>query len=208
MRDRPGNFGLDWSRMDPGQAEGAGAVIVARGLLKSFGPVRAVDGVDLVVRQGECLGMLGPNGAGNTSTVRILHDASRPDRSTVSVLGLDVTRQASRSKRRVGVRHSEGPPEDLVRREIGRAVIEVSGYGENPPRFVQEQVLSGESHADRLSIVTGDGERMHKELVTRFHPRQCLLRLATLEDVFLEAVGVRGEGPRTRCPDCGPDAWP
>jgi ABC-2 type transport system ATP-binding protein len=58
-----------------------------RGLVKRFGPVVAVDGLDLDVRRGECFGMLGPNGAGKTTTVEILEGLTRPDAGEVEVLG-------------------------------------------------------------------------------------------------------------------------
>ena len=51
--------------------------IEASGLVKSFGDVRAVDGVDLAVRRGSVYGVLGPNGAGKTTTIRMLDDAAR-----------------------------------------------------------------------------------------------------------------------------------
>ena len=70
----------------------------AQGLIKSYGEVRALRGVDLEVRQGEIFGFLGPNGAGKTTTIRCLLDLIRPDSGTVSVLGID--RQAEPESRR------------------------------------------------------------------------------------------------------------
>ncbi|MBN1483532.1 MAG: ABC transporter ATP-binding protein [Chloroflexia bacterium] len=63
--------------------------LMAEGLVKSYGRVHALRGVDLEVRRGEILGYLGPNGAGKTTTVRCLLDLIRPDEGTVRVLGLD-----------------------------------------------------------------------------------------------------------------------
>lgn len=76
--------------------------IRARGLVKSFGEVRALDGIDLDVEQGTVVGLLGPNGSGKTTTVRILATLLRPDAGTAEVAGHDV------------VAHP-----DLVREEIG-----------------------------------------------------------------------------------------
>jgi len=64
-------------------------VLMTRGLRKSYGPVQALRGVDLEVRQGEIFGFLGPNGAGKTTTIRCLLDLIRPDGGTVRVLGID-----------------------------------------------------------------------------------------------------------------------
>ena len=59
----------------------------ARGLVKRFGDVAAVDGLDLEIRRGECFGLLGPNGAGKTTTIEMLEGLTRPDAGEISVLG-------------------------------------------------------------------------------------------------------------------------
>ena len=56
-------------------------------LVKRYGDVTAVDGLDLEVRTGECFGLLGPNGAGKTTTVEILEGLTAPTGGTVEVLG-------------------------------------------------------------------------------------------------------------------------
>jgi ABC-2 type transport system ATP-binding protein len=66
----------------------------ASGLVKSFGEVRAVDGVDLAVRAGSVYGVLGPNGAGKTTTIRMLATLLRPDAGSARVLGHDVVAEA------------------------------------------------------------------------------------------------------------------
>jgi ABC-2 type transport system ATP-binding protein len=68
--------------------------IEATGLVKSFGSVRAVDGVDLAVRRGSVYGVLGPNGAGKTTTIRMLATLLRPDSGSASVLGHDIVSEA------------------------------------------------------------------------------------------------------------------
>jgi len=62
------------------------------GLVKDFGRVRAVAGIDLEVRRGEVFGFLGPNGAGKTTTIRCLLDLLRPTAGTIEILGLDPRR--------------------------------------------------------------------------------------------------------------------
>jgi daunorubicin/doxorubicin transport system ATP-binding protein len=64
--------------------------VEASGLVKSFGDVRAVDGVDLAVRAGSVYGVLGPNGAGKTTTIRMLATLLRPDAGSARVLGHDI----------------------------------------------------------------------------------------------------------------------
>jgi ABC-2 type transport system ATP-binding protein len=68
--------------------------IEASGLVKAFGAVRAVDGVDLAVPRGSVYGVLGPNGAGKTTTIRILATLLAPDGGSAHVLGRDVAREA------------------------------------------------------------------------------------------------------------------
>ena len=65
------------------------SVIEISGLIKDYGKVRALDGVDLTVREGEVFGFIGPNGAGKSTTIRILLDLLRPTAGTVHVLGQD-----------------------------------------------------------------------------------------------------------------------
>jgi ABC-2 type transport system ATP-binding protein len=65
----------------------ASAVVSTEGLTKHFGPVKAVQDLDLEVRRGEIFGYLGPNGSGKTTTIRLLLDFIRPTRGRASVLG-------------------------------------------------------------------------------------------------------------------------
>jgi ABC-2 type transport system ATP-binding protein len=67
--------------------------VEATGLVKSFGDVRAVDGVDLSVGRGSVYGVLGPNGAGKTTTIRMLATLLRPDAGTARVLGYDIVEE-------------------------------------------------------------------------------------------------------------------
>src|ERR1700690_3918775 len=69
------------------------AVIEARGLRKSFGAIRAVDGIDLSLSGGRIYGLLGPNGSGKTTLIRLLAGLARPTSGSISVLG---TRMPSR----------------------------------------------------------------------------------------------------------------
>ena len=77
--------------------------IHAEGLVKHFGDVQAVDGVDLIVPQGTVLDLLGPNGAGKSTTVRILTTLLRPDAGRATILGADVVKDPDAVRRSLGM---------------------------------------------------------------------------------------------------------
>jgi ABC-2 type transport system ATP-binding protein len=85
-----------------GMSDDSPAVRV-RGLVKSYGPVPAVRGIDLDIRHGEIFALLGPNGAGKTTTVEILEGYRTRDGGEVTVLGYDPSRERARIKPRVGI---------------------------------------------------------------------------------------------------------
>jgi ABC-2 type transport system ATP-binding protein len=70
---------------------------------KGTAPVRAVDGVDFTVREGEVFGFLGPNGAGKTTTIRMLTGLARPTSGQAQVMGFDLASDVTRIKKHIGV---------------------------------------------------------------------------------------------------------
>ena len=80
-----------------------GNAVEVRGLVKHFGAVKAVDGVDLNVKEGTVLGVLGPNGAGKTTLVRCLSTLVVPDAGRAVVAGFDVVRQPRALRRTIGL---------------------------------------------------------------------------------------------------------
>src|SRR2546422_10182631 len=79
------------------------AAIDARGLGKDFGAVRALDRLDLEIRDGEFFGLPGPNGAGKTTAVHLLATLLAPSRGTARVAGHDVVRGGLAGRRSVGL---------------------------------------------------------------------------------------------------------
>ena len=79
------------------------APIVAESLVRHFGDVHAVNGIDLTVNAGEIFGFLGPNGAGKSTAVRMLTTLLRPTSGTARVAGFDVAKQPNEVRRRIGV---------------------------------------------------------------------------------------------------------
>jgi len=77
------------------------------GVVKRYGSVTAVNGLDLTVLRGECFGLLGPNGAGKTTTIEILEGLLTPDAGDVEVLGTRWSDDASRLRTRLGIQLQE-----------------------------------------------------------------------------------------------------
>lgn len=86
-----------------GNPPAAGSAVTVRGLVKHYGETKALDGVDLDVREGTVMGVLGPNGAGKTTLVRILSTLITPDAGAAHVAGYDVVRQPRQLRRVIGL---------------------------------------------------------------------------------------------------------
>src|SRR5258708_6174330 len=113
-------------------------VIDARGLVKRYGGVLAVDFIDLAVRRGEIFGLLGPNGAGKPTVILMLLGLTEIGAGTVRVTGLDPTREPLAVKRRVGyMPDSVGFYDNLTARENLRYTARLIGIArrEAPDRI-------------------------------------------------------------------------
>ena len=97
----------------PGTRGGA-PLILARGLVKRFGELTAVDGIDVAVHAGEAFGFLGPNGAGKTTTMRMIGCVSPPTDGTLTIMGLDPRRDGPAIRARLGV----CPQDDILDVEL------------------------------------------------------------------------------------------
>ncbi|MBE0425329.1 MAG: ABC transporter ATP-binding protein [Nitrospirae bacterium] len=82
-------------------------IITAKGLTKYYNSLKAVDNIDFEIVNGECFGFLGPNGAGKTTVMRIIYCFMPPSSGDVRVFGMDVTKNPSRIKARIGVMPQE-----------------------------------------------------------------------------------------------------
>jgi len=78
-------------------------MISVNGLHKSFGAVKAVDGVSFEARDGRITGLLGPNGAGKSTTLRVLYTVLRPDQGTAVIDGADVVADSLQARSKIGV---------------------------------------------------------------------------------------------------------
>jgi len=104
---------IDTAPNDRGPLSTGNAVEV-RGIVKHYGATKALDGVDLTVRQGTVLGVLGPNGAGKTTLVRILSTLIKPDAGTAYVGGYDVLRQPKQLRRTIGLTGQYASVDELL----------------------------------------------------------------------------------------------
>lgn len=84
----------------------AAVILSAKGLGKSFGGLRAVDGVDFALQQGEIHALIGPNGAGKTTFVSLLSGRIAPDHGTISLGGEDITRLPAHQRVRRGIAYT------------------------------------------------------------------------------------------------------
>ena len=117
--------------------------IYTNGLIRDFGPVRAVDGVDLAVPRGEVFGFLGPNGAGKTTVIRMLITLLAPTAGVLQVAGYDVVRQPNEVRLRIGAAQQEAA---LDNKQTGLELLRLQGklYG-----------LSGKEVDRRVAELTG-----------------------------------------------------
>src|SRR6266446_2183694 len=108
------------------------SIIVADQLTKWYGPRLAVDGVSLEVQAGEVMGLLGPNGSGKTTILRILTGYLRPSSGTARIAGLDIVDEALAVKRRVGYVPEDAPLYDTMRvREFLEFMARLKGLARN-----------------------------------------------------------------------------
>ena len=142
--------------------------IRATGLEKSFGDVRALAGVDLAAPVGSVLGLLGPNGAGKTTAVRILTTLLPPDGGRAEVAGLDVVRDATSLRSRIGLAGQYAAvDENLTGRENLAMVGRLYHMGAAKAKARADELLEQFSltdAADRLSKTYSGGMRRRLDL--------------------------------------------
>ena len=155
----------------------AAEVIHCRGLVKRFGDLAAIDGLDLSVERGSVVGFLGPNGAGKSTTIRILVDLSRPTSGEIRVLG-QAPQQASPSlRRRIGYLPGELRLDDRLRiDETLRSWAALRGGGIDQ-RFVAELCDRLDVDPTRPTRTLSSGNRRKVGLVGAFMARPELLIL-------------------------------
>jgi ABC-2 type transport system ATP-binding protein len=130
-------------------------MIDVKGLVKTYGAKRAVDGVSFSVKRGEILGFLGPNGAGKSTTMKMITGFLRPDSGTAIVDGIDVSKDPVAVKSRLGYLPENAPayPEMTVAEFLG-FIAEVRGYREASARKAQVQRAITLTHLESVRSQT------------------------------------------------------
>ncbi len=132
-----------------------------RGLVKRYGDVLAVDGLDLEVRPGECFGLLGPNGAGKTTTIEILVGLLAPTAGEVRVLGQAWGRDDRPLRSRLGVSLQETRfPERLTVAEVVGLFRSFHPRGRDPRSVIGEVGLSEKAGTWTVKLSGGQRQRL------------------------------------------------
>jgi ABC-2 type transport system ATP-binding protein len=126
-------------------------MIDVKGLVKTYGAKRAVDGVSFSVKRGEILGFLGPNGAGKSTTMKMITGFLRPDAGTAIVDGMDVSKDPVAVKSRLGYLPENAPayPEMTVAEFLG-FIAEVRGFRDAAARKAQVERAITLTHLDSV----------------------------------------------------------
>jgi ABC-2 type transport system ATP-binding protein len=130
-------------------------MIDVKGLVKTYGAKRAVDGVSFSVKRGEILGFLGPNGAGKSTTMKMITGFLRPDSGTAIVDGIDVSKDPVSVKSKLGYLPENAPayPEMTVAEFLG-FIAEVRGFREAPARKAQVERAITLTHLESVRSQT------------------------------------------------------
>jgi ABC-2 type transport system ATP-binding protein len=170
-----------------------GAAIKATGLVKRFGDMTAVAGVDLDVPAGSVTAVLGPNGAGKTTLVRMLTTLSAPDEGTVTVAGFDVATAPTEVRRRIGYAAQDATVDGLLTGRENLVMIgELHHLGRKPAKARAQTLLGQFSLSDAGDRVVGKysgGMRRRLDLAATL--------VATPEVLFLDEP-TTGLDPRAR----------
>jgi ABC-2 type transport system ATP-binding protein len=145
----------------PERAVSPDAVIAVDDVRKSYGPVKAVDGVSFEVRKGEIFGLLGPNGAGKTTTMEMIEGLHPPDGGSISVLGLDVRKHAPAIKNRVGVQlQTAALYPQLTVIELLRLFSRFYDHGQPVERVLDDLELGEKRDAQTKTLSGGQQQRL------------------------------------------------
>jgi ABC-2 type transport system ATP-binding protein len=135
--------------------------VSCRGLKKYYAEVKAVDGLDLMIENGECFGLLGPNGAGKTTTIEILEGLTTPDSGDVEILGLTWKRNERELRERIGISLQETQlSEKLTVHETVHLFRSFYRSGPVPDDIIRDLSLDEKSNARVGKLSGGQKQRL------------------------------------------------
>lgn len=156
-------------------------VLSARNLTKSFGALKASDGISIDLRPGEIHAIIGPNGAGKSTLIHQICGGLRPDSGSVHLLGRDVTQDGIAARARAGLGRtfqiSALAMEDSV---LQNAMLGALGHSGKPWRFWRPALADGDlrGHAEDSLRRVGLADHMHKRTATLSHGQRRQLEVA------------------------------
>jgi ABC-2 type transport system ATP-binding protein len=149
-------------------------VVSVRGLCKRYAGRTVVDGIDLGVRAGEIVGLIGANGAGKTTTVECIQGIRRPDAGTLRVFGLDPTTQAARLRPLIGSQLQDSSLPDRLR--VGEAVhLFGTGDAAYGDELLEQFGLGARRRSAFASLSGGERQRLFLVLALLNRPRLVIL---------------------------------
>jgi ABC-2 type transport system ATP-binding protein len=152
-----------------------------RGLTKTFGGHRAVDGIDLDIRRGEIFGVLGPNGAGKTTTIRMLATLAQIDDGHAEIFGVDVASSPHQVRKLVGLTGQYASvDEGLTARENLQLFSRLQGMDRRSARAVTDELLDEfglTAAADKTLATFSGGMRRRLDLAASLITRPPLIVL-------------------------------
>ena len=135
--------------------------VSCRGLKKYYGDVKAVDGLDLLIENGECFGLLGPNGAGKTTTIEILEGLTVPDEGDVEILGLTWKGDEHQLRERIGISLQETQlSEKLTVHETVHLFRSFYRSGQVPDDLLRDLSLDEKANARVGKLSGGQKQRL------------------------------------------------
>ncbi len=172
----------------------APVAVECRDLARHFGGVRALDGLNLQIRQGELVGLIGPNGSGKTTLVNLLSGAVRPTRGSIHVAGRDVTRLPPHAINHAGVARTYQIPRPFESMTLHNNVAMAIMFGRKPHSLAEARVRATEY----LEFVGLDQHASARPVDINLHQRQLLemaRALATDPKVLLLDESLAGLNP-------------
>ena len=148
----------------------------AEALVKRYGDLVAVDGIDLAVRRGTCVGLLGPNGAGKTTTIEMLEGLKRPDGGLIQILGRRWADDANGIRERIGVQLQDTKLEDKLTVQEAVEMFAAFYRHRRPPAEVLAEVGLEEKRDARYETLSG-GQKQRLALACALVNRPELLFL-------------------------------